>query len=97
MDQKNSMNQELANITAFQIIAYLAGNEKYLTWMMNETGLNEGDLKASLDNPNTLSGILDFLLAHEEILIDCCNVQNIDPTLPARIRPFFPGSTMEFS
>ncbi len=90
------MNQELANITTFQIIAYLASDEKCLSWLMNETGLGIEELRMAPDDPNTLAGILDFLLAHEDILIDCCKAQGIDPTLPAKIRPFFPGASMEY-
>ncbi len=90
------MNQELANIITLQMIAFLAGEEKYLNWLMNETGLSAGDLQASPDNPDILAGVLDFLLTHEEILLDFCNSQGIEPTLPARIRPFFPGASMEY-
>ncbi|MBL4906588.1 MAG: DUF3572 domain-containing protein [Sneathiella sp.] len=90
------MNQELANITALQIIAYLVSEEKYLTWLMNETGLSADDLRSAPDNPEILSGVLDFLLTHEDILLDCCRSQEIDPSLPAKIRPFFPGASMEY-
>lgn len=90
------MNQELANITALQIIAFLASDEKYLSWLMNETGMGVEELKASPDNPDLISGILDFLLNHEDILIECCDSLNIDPAMPAKIRPCFPGASMEY-
>ncbi len=90
------MNQELANITALQIVAYIVSEEKYLTWLMNETGICADDFMKAPDNPDVLSGVLDFLLSHEDILIDCCEAQAIDPALPIKIRPFFPGASLEY-
>lgn len=90
------MNKELAEITAIQAVAFLASDEKYMSWLMDETGLSVTDFTSLSSNLDILAGVLDFLLMHEEILIKFCAQQNIDPTTPARIRPFFPGSSMEY-
>ena len=90
------MNKELAEITAIQVVAFLAGDENHMSWLMNETGLSIADFSAIEDNLDILAGVLDFLLTHENILLEFCEAQNIDPTIPAEIRPFFPGSSLEY-
>ncbi|WP_169544817.1 DUF3572 domain-containing protein [Sneathiella aquimaris] len=90
------MNQELAEITALQAVAYILGQEKQRDWLMNETGLSPSDFIQSADSPEILAGVLDFLLAHEEMLIDFCSAQNIDPAQPAKARRFFPGAVLEY-
>ncbi len=93
---KYTMNQELADITALQAVAYLLSDEKRISWLLGETGLSSDELRLSPDNPDILAGILDFLLAHEEILIDFCACNELDPNLLQQIRPFFPGAYQEF-
>ena len=91
-----TMNQELADITALQAVTYLLEDEKRRDWLMAETGIVPGDLKSLTENPEVLAGVLDFLLAHEDILIGFCESCQVDPTLPARIRPLFPGASLEY-
>ncbi|MBL4740419.1 MAG: DUF3572 family protein [Sneathiella sp.] len=90
------MNKEFAEITAIKAVAFLAGDENYMSWLMNETGLSITDFSSLNDNLDILAGVLDFLLMHEKILLEFCEAQNIDPTIPAKIRPFFPGSSLEY-
>ncbi|MEP3244800.1 MAG: DUF3572 domain-containing protein [Sneathiella sp.] len=91
-----TMNQELADITALKAIAYLVADEEKREWLMAETGLSPDDLAGSTDAPEVLAGVLDFLLTHEEILVDFCTAWDVEPTLLAKIRPLFPGATLEY-
>jgi len=90
------MNKELAEITAIQAITFLAGDENHMSWLMNETGLSIADFSSIQENQDILAGVLDFLLTHENILLEFCEAQNIDPATLAKIRPFFPGSSLEY-
>ncbi len=90
------MNQELADITALQAVTYLLEDEKRRDWLMMETGISPDDFSGLAENPEVFAGVLDFLLAHEDILMGFCEDCQVDPTLPARIRPFFPGASLEF-
>ncbi len=78
-----------------QALAYVASDEKLLSWLMAETGLDPRDLSRSADSAETMAGVLDFLLAHEDILIDFCNHENLDKTSPAIARQHLPGAYFE--
>lgn len=89
------MKQKQSEILALQALTYIAGDEKILNWLMMETGVSPADLGHAEDPNEVLAGVLDFLLAHEEILMAFCENQNIDPTDPGRARRFLPGAVME--
>jgi Protein of unknown function (DUF3572) len=89
------MNQEQSEILGLQALTYIAGDEKTLSWLISETGVSPADLGTVKDPNELLAGVLDFMLAHEEILIDFCEQQNIPPTGPARARQFLPGAATE--
>jgi Protein of unknown function (DUF3572) len=89
------MNQEQSEILGLQALAYIAGDEKTLNWLMAETGVSPADI-GNVDDPNEmLAGVLDFLLSHEDILIKFCEQEKITPTDPARARQFLPGAATE--
>lgn len=89
------MDREQAEITALKALTYLAGDEKRLEWMILETGIDPRHLATSADTAEILAGILDFLLHHEDILIDFCDHENIDALTPARARKALPGAPTE--
>ncbi len=89
------MNNEQSEILALQALTYLAGDEEKLGWMITETGISPTDLANSTERLEVLAGVLDFLLGHEEILIDFCQSEGLDPTSPARARQFLPGAIQE--
>ncbi|MEH6474984.1 MAG: DUF3572 domain-containing protein [Sneathiella sp.] len=91
------MNQELADIIALQAVTYLLSDEKRISWLLGDTGLSSDDLRQAPNSPDILAGIIDFLLSHENILVDFCTECEIDPTLLQQIRPFFPGAYQEFT
>ena len=90
------MNQELADIIALKAVTYLLSDEKRISWLLGETGLDATDLRKSPDNPEILAGILDFLLGHENILLDFAENTDVDPASIYKIRPLFPGFTGEY-
>jgi Protein of unknown function (DUF3572) len=90
------MNQELAEIISLQAVSFIAEDEDRLSALFQETGLSVGDFQDLAENPYTLAGVLDFLLAHEEILVEFCEKNNINPEMPLKIRRFFPGGSEEF-
>lgn len=89
------MNQEQSEILGLQALAYIAGDEKTLSWLMAETGVSPADIGKVKDPNEILAGVLDFVLSHEDILIEFCEQQNIAPTSLARARRFLPGAAME--
>ena len=89
------MNREKSEIIALQALTFIAGQEKILSWMLSETGIDAGTLAQSAQNPEILAGVLDFLLMHEDILIDFCTNEKLDPTSMIRARQFLPGAPVE--
>ncbi|MCF8467189.1 MAG: DUF3572 domain-containing protein [Sneathiella sp.] len=89
------MDREKSEILALKALTYVAGDEKRLGWLLTETGLDPRNLSNSADSDEILAGVLDFLLAHEDILIDFCNFEKLDATSPARARRFLPGAPPE--
>lgn len=90
------MNQELADITALQAIAYILQSDKRREWLMNETGLSPDDFTSGLNAPEVKAGVLDFLLAHEAMLLEFCEENKVDPTVPIKARRLFPGAVLEY-
>ncbi|MFC4270965.1 DUF3572 family protein [Sneathiella chungangensis] len=89
------MDREKSEIIALEALTFIAAKEKTLSWMMAETGINPADLATSAGSAEILAGVLDFLLNHEDILIDFCTETNIDARSPAQARRFFPGAPTE--
>ncbi|WP_169568620.1 DUF3572 domain-containing protein [Sneathiella limimaris] len=85
------MNQELADIISFQAITYLLSDEKRISWLLGETGLDTNELKNNPGNPEILAGILDFLMNHENLLLEFCEQFDVDPTSFQKIRHLYPG------
>lgn len=90
-----TMNREIAEIIALRALAFIAGSEKMLQWLMAETGIDPRELAGAADNGEMLAGILDFLLGHEDILVRFCEHETIDATTPARARRALPGAPTE--
>ena len=44
------MNYEKSEIIALQALAFIAGNEKIMSWMLAETGVDPRNLSHSADN-----------------------------------------------
>jgi Protein of unknown function (DUF3572) len=89
------MKQEQSEILALQALTFIASDDKMLGWLITETGVSPADLGHADDPNEILAGVLDFLLAHEEILMAFCENNNINPSDPGRARRFLPGATME--
>lgn len=72
-----------AETIALQAAAFIAADEEALCGLLRLTGLTLPDLKASLEQLEILSGILQFLLQNEARLIKFCHSAGLDPTAPA--------------
>lgn len=95
--KKRIINQDIADITALNALAFIAGDDKYLNLLMVETGFSGGDLAEKPEDPAFLAAILDFILGHEDILINFCENSGIDYTIPALARQqYFPEQVDTF-
>ena len=74
------MNTEKAEILALQGLGWLAGDEDGLQRFLNLSGLDAGSLRASAGSADMNVAVLDFLLAHEDLLLRFCETAAISPT-----------------
>lgn len=56
------------------------------------TGFTPDEIRARVQDPVLLGGVLDHLLADEAILIAFAESAAIDPALPGRARALLPGA-----
>ena len=73
------MTPEKAEILAFETLGWLAGEPEELQKFLNLSGLDGAALRAAAGNPEMSVAILDYLLAHEELLLRFCEAAGAKP------------------
>ncbi len=59
------------------------------------TGMGPADIRARVDDPTFLAGVLDFLLGDERLVIEFTDAQDVAPEAPARARRLLPGGDIQ--
>ncbi len=87
LSQSENARIELAEAIALQAVAFLAGDDAYLTDFLSRTGISRDTLADSVESRDFLSGVLDHFLADESLLLAFCGNADIDPSevWPARL------------
>jgi len=88
------MNSEQAEILALKALAWLASHDDHLQSFCDLSGLSGADLIEQAGNPETLAGVMDFILSDEPVLLDFCEDRNISPDIPAQARIHLPGGAL---
>jgi hypothetical protein len=73
------MTPEMAEILAFETLGWLAGEPEDLQKFLNLSGLDAADLRQAAGSPEMSVAILDYLLAHEELLLRFCDAAEAKP------------------
>ena len=73
------MNTENAEILALQGLGWLAGDEDGLQRFLDLSGLDAAALRAQVGTSDMNVAILDFLLAHEDLLMRFCEADGRSP------------------
>ncbi len=89
------MTSEQALTIALRALSYTVGDEKLLPRFMALSGLDAAGLRAAAGDPDSLAGVLDFLLANEPDLIAFCEACDLAPELPAAAYRCLTGATMD--
>lgn len=84
-------NQDAAQAVAIMALAFLAEDDDRLGRFMGWTGLDADQVRAAASDPALLGGVLDYLLAHEALLVEFAEHAAIAPEEPARARQALPG------
>ena len=73
------MTPEKAEILAFETLGWLAGEPEDLQKFLNISGLDAAALRDAAGSPEMSVAILDYLLAHEELLLRFCDFADAKP------------------
>ncbi len=85
------MTPEAATGLALQGLAFVAGNEAFLTRFMADSGLSQDDLRSRMDDPVLLGFVLDFVLGQEALAREFCAIAELKPESLLRARAALPG------
>ena len=89
---KNNTSKEYAETIALKVVHFILTDNKMQQNFLNSTGILPSDFENAIKDPGFLGGVLDFLLANEDKLIEFCTKNEIAPKEPARVRGLFPGA-----
>ena len=73
------MTSENAEILALEALGWLAGEEDGLQRFLSQSGIEAAALRNGAGSPEMSAAILDFLLAHEDLLLRFCASASVDP------------------
>ena len=77
------LSVEAAEELAISALAYLAGNPEVLGRFLSLTGIGPADLRAAAREPGFLTGVLEFFLADESLLLAFVEEAQLRPTMVA--------------
>ena len=89
------MNRDAAETIALKALAFVVGDDEGSRRFFALSGLEPHNLRASAGEPETLAGVLDFLLGDEARLMRFCDDAGLAPEAPARARAVLPGGVRE--
>ena len=88
-------NIEYAETIELKAVKFILTDDETQKSFITTTGILPADLEIMVKDLNFLGGVLDFLLASEDKLLEFCTNYNIDPEEPAKIRRLFPGASYD--
>lgn len=68
---------------ALKGLTYLVPRPDLLEAFMAATGVDEQAIRGRVEDPGLLTGVLEFLLADERLLLAFCEECGLDPAAPA--------------
>ncbi|OLP43250.1 DUF3572 domain-containing protein [Rhizobium oryziradicis] len=74
-----STSSEHAEQTAIAVLSWLAGEPEMLGRFLSLTGVEPGQMRQAIKNPDFLAGMLDFIVQHEPTLLDFCAATQSQP------------------
>lgn len=77
--RKNNKMTDQARLLALKSLAYISQSENDMARFIAETGLEGTDVMQLVDKPAFLSGVLDFLMRDESLLLSFCAHEALEP------------------
>ena len=83
------MTRDQAETVAIAALAFIASNEDQIGRFMAMSGLAPDDLRAQAADPQFLSGVLDFMLQDESLVVGFAAGAGMKPDAVMRARQAF--------
>ena len=80
-----------AELLAVRVLGWLAEDPDRIAAFAAASGTDPRNLRVQAREPGFSGFVLDFLLADEALLIDCCAALQVPPDHPMRARAALPG------
>ena len=91
LGKKDTARREAAETLAISALAYLAAEPEALGGFLATTGIGPDQIRTAARDPEFLSGVLDYFLSDESLLLAFAKSENINPTEIQRARASFGG------
>jgi hypothetical protein len=79
-------SREAAEMLAIQALGFIAEDAGRLDGFLSASGLTIEGVRAAAQDPDFLAGVLDHMLADENLLVDFATRAGIDPSGVAKAR-----------
>ena len=86
MQKQPPYSQQTAEMLAVQALAFIAEDDSRMSGFVASTGIAVESIRAAAREPNFLAGVLEHILADENLLIAFADNAGIDPAEVARAR-----------
>jgi hypothetical protein len=91
LDKKDTARRDAAETLAIGALTYLAAEPEALGGFLATTGIGPDQIRTAARDPEFLSGVLDYFLSDEALLLAFAKSENINPTEVQRARAAFGG------
>ncbi len=85
------MNRPQAESFAVEVLQWLAEDHARIGAFLAATGMTPADLRHAAGEASFLLAVIDFLMADEALLLDCCGTLDVPASTPAAARAGLPG------
>jgi hypothetical protein len=82
----HALSPERAEILGLEALAWLAASPEALERFLKASGVSGADLRAAAGSSGLTVAVIDFLLAHEDLLLGFCESSGTDASLLNRAR-----------
>ncbi|MGF9692597.1 MULTISPECIES: DUF3572 domain-containing protein [unclassified Rhizobium] len=81
--------------TAGAILQWLANEPEMLSRFLTLSGVQPGQMRAAMDDPGFLAGMIDFVMAHEPTLLAFCEASDWKPEAVVSAWQHFSGPGLD--
>ncbi len=85
-----------AEALAISALSFIASDPVLMPRFLAITGIDASDIRHAAAEPGFLTGVLNFLLAHEPSLMAFCEATGTDPQQVGRAERMLPGGDERF-